>query len=322
MIRRMAGQLPAWARPEHPVLRYELGKSKRLSTRARLLRLAAMAIGVILLGVAGYLIATGLLTHPPGQSVTESIHAVMFWPLLAVQFLTGIAALTLTASTVADEIQRRNWDNLRSTALGAELALHARWAATFYRLRYLLGAILLLRLVLVGGILYDLTAFQGRYLDLLMNGIAPELPLVAGVLLLSLLMTGALIAPVTAVGFDGALGLLLSVVVRQRTYSILLQVLATFIRLAITAGLLHAMTQFMRGALAIDGAASWLLAAGYGGLADWGLAFLDLGVYGELWVMVPFGIMLGLALLLFALFQAFLADQMIALAVRYSERHG
>lgn len=322
MMRYVAGQLPSWAQPEHPVLRYELGKSKRLSARARLLRLLAALTLALLFGAAGYLIATGLLTHPAGQSVVEAANAVAFWPLLFLQFVAGLVALILTTGAVGDEVRRNNWDNLRSTARGAELALRARWAATLYRLRYLLGAIVLVRLLLVGGILYDLTAFEGRYLDLLMNGITPELSLVAGVLLLALLMTAALIAPVTAVGLDAAFGLLLSVSVRRRTYSLLLQALVVLVRLAVMAALLYTMTRFAAGVLEADGAPAWLLAGGYGALVDSGLAFLNLGFYGELWLTVPYGIALGLALLLFALVQALLADQLIALAVRYTERHG
>src|SRR3990170_5176382 len=139
MIQRLSGQLPSWARLTHPVLRYEIGKVQPPPRRVRLLR----ALGVVLLGmvliVAGYLIATNLLTRPAGPSLTESINAVIFWPLLSIQLIARIAALSLTANAVQDEVRRQNWDNLRATSLGAELALRARWASVFYRLRGLLG---------------------------------------------------------------------------------------------------------------------------------------------------------------------------------------
>src|SRR5215207_5456615 len=187
MIQRLSGQLPTWARSSHPVLRYELGKVQRPSRRVRLLRAFSVVMLGLLLVVGGYLAATGLLARPAGQSLTEIANAILFWPLLVIQVILRIGALMLTSSAVSDEVRRQNWDNLRATTAGAELALRARWAVVFYRLRGLLGLVLALRVVLIFGILYDLTAFQGRYLDLLINGIVPEVPLVAGVLLLSLL---------------------------------------------------------------------------------------------------------------------------------------
>jgi hypothetical protein len=322
MIRRLSAQLPIWARTTHPVLRYELGKVRPPSQRARFGRALVVVLVALLLGGGGYLIATGLLTHPAGTSLTETVNAIVFWPLLVIQFIARIAALTLTSNAVSDEVRRQNWDNLRATSLGAELALRARWASVFYRLRGILGIILLLRVILIFGILYDLTAFQGRYLDLLINGILPEVPLVAGVLLLSLLMTASLLLPITGVGFDAALGLLLSTLIRQRTYSALVQLLFILVRFAIVAGLLLAVARFMNGEMQLPDSTAWLLVAGFAALGDWGLAFLNLGVYGEIWATVPYGILLGLALLVFAMLQAIVTDQILVFAVRRAERKG
>jgi hypothetical protein len=131
MIQRLSGQLPTWARPSHPVLRYELGKVQRASRRVRLLR----AFGVVMLGlllvVGGYLAATGLLARPAGQSLTEIANAILFWPLLVIQVILRIGALMFTSNAVSDEVRRQNWDNLRATTAGAELALRARWAVVF-----------------------------------------------------------------------------------------------------------------------------------------------------------------------------------------------
>lgn len=322
MIRRLSGQLPVWARSTHPVLRYELGKSPRPPLRVRLLR----ALGVVLLGivliVGGYLAATGFLTRAAGQSLTETVNAIVFWPLLVIQVLARIGALTLTSNAVSEEMRRQNWDNLRATPVGADLVLRARWALVFYRMRGVLGLILGLRVLLIVGILYDLTAFQGRYLDLLINGIIPEVPLVAGVLLLSLLMTSSLLLPVTALGLDSAVGLLLSTTIRQRTYSVLVQVFLIVLRIAVVVGLWYGVTRFVNGNLAIDDTLAWLLVFAFGALGDWGLWFLNLGFFGEIWATVPYGILLGLALLIFSMLQAILTDQILALAVRRAERKG
>jgi hypothetical protein len=164
MIRRFTAQLPDWARSEHPVLRYELGKAPRsLSRRTRYLRALGVVLLTLVLATAGYMVATTFLQHPAGQNLTESIINVVFWPILFVQVLMRISALTLTANTVTEEKRRQTWDNLRSTETGAALALRARWASVFYRMRPILAVVLLVRVVLIVGILVDLTAFQGRY---------------------------------------------------------------------------------------------------------------------------------------------------------------
>lgn len=322
MIQRFTRQLPLWARPEHPVLRYQRGRSAHLPRHVRYLR----ALGVVLLAIAlligGYLAATNLLRSPAGQNPVEALNNILFFPLLSVQLLLRVAAVSLTASTVAEEIRRQNWDNLRATAFGAELTLRSRWATVFYRLRGLIGMVLLLRFVLILGMLWDLTAFQGRYLDLLISGIVPEVGLVASVLLLSLMMTAALLLPVTGVGFDASIGLLISSLVQGRTYSLMIQSLWILLRLALTIGLVFGATRFLDGTLVANDLGAWGLMFALGASGDWGLAFLYLGRYGEIWATVPYGIFLGLALVIFALMQAFLADQILAFAVRRAQAKG
>ena len=322
MMRNLAGQLPVWARPGHPMLRYELGKSRRPSLRGRLLRALGVVLLALLLVSGGYLIATGFLTHPAGQSATESLNAIVFWPLLVVQVITRIAALSLTSNAVGDEVRRQNWDNIRATPAGAELALRARWAGVFYRLRGLLGVVLIVRVVLIAGILYDLTAFQGRYLDLLLNGVQPDVSLAIAILLVSLLMTASLLLPITAVGLDAAVGLLLSTFVRQRTYSALVQLLFFIVRVAVVLGLVYGATQFVNGALPLPDWTSWLLIAGFAAIGDWGLAFLNLSFYAEMWVTIPYAVAYGLILLIFSMLQAVVTDQLLALAVRRAQRRG
>jgi hypothetical protein len=323
MIQRLTGQLPSWARTEHPVMRYELGKSLPPRRRARFLRALGVVLGGMLLLVVGYLVATHLLQHATGQNITESASAVLFWPLLAVQILTRIASLTLTASAVSDEMRRQNWDNLRATERGAELSMRARWAAVFYRLRGLLAVLVGLRVLLIVGILWDLTAFQGRYLDLLINGITPDVPLVVSVLLLSFLMTAALLLPLTAIGFDASIGLLLSTLIHNRTYNLLSQVLFILVRTAVVIGLLLMATTYIYGTHTdLPDVGAWVLILAFAAMGDWGLAFLWLGFYGEMWATVPYGIFFGLGLLIFALLQAALTDRILIFAIHRAERKG
>lgn len=322
MIRRFTGQLPAWARPEHPVLRYELGAPPKASWQARYARALATVLlgGVLLLG--GYLAATHLLQVPAGEEFVEALNNVLFWPLLIIQVLLRIFAVTLTSNAVADEMRRQNWDSLRSTPVGAELTLRARWAVVFYRLRGLLGIVFVARVVLLVGMLWHLTGFGGYHLDILTGGITPEVALPVAVLLLSFLMTASLLLPFTAIGFDASVGLLISAVVQHRTYTTLLQVLYIVLRIALVAGLTFAITAFLDGRLSLSDPLAWIMTFLFGAVGDWGLAFLYLGRYGEIWATVPYGIFLGLALVVFALAQAAIADRVLMMAVRRAQRKG
>ncbi len=322
MIQRLAVQLPGWASRSHPILRYELSRAPRLSKRAQYFR--ALWIILLALGLAsgGYLIATNFLRQPAGQNLTEQVLAVVFWPLLVVQVGMRISTILLTGGVISEEKRRQTWDNLRATEAGAELTLRTRWASVFYRMRPVLAILLGLRVILIAGILVDLTAFQGRYLDLLINGVTPEVSLPVAAVLLAFFMTAGLLLPLTGVGFDAALGLLIAAVFQQRTYAVIAQILIVLARLLIVGALALAATQFVDGSLDASGLGAWLLVGGFAALGDWGLAFLNLGFYGEMWATIPYGIFFGLALLVFSMLQAAATDWILNLAVRQAERKG
>ncbi|MFN8378174.1 MAG: hypothetical protein U0452_05835 [Anaerolineae bacterium] len=320
LSQRLAHQLPDWARRNHPALRYELGAPVKRSAQSRYLRALGLVIGLLVLGVAGYAIATGLGFREAGSNPLEALQNTLYWPTLILQLVLIAAAFSMTIGKVARETRRLNWDNFRATPDGADLTLRARWAAVFYRLRGLLIIVIAVRIVLLIGLLWDLTAFQGRYLDLLISGITPDLGMVAAILLLSLTMTASLLLPVTSVGLNAALGLLISTGVRQGVYTTLVQVVYILLRVGLAVALLWGATRFMGGSLAFSDAGAWLLLFAAAALGDWGLALLSLGFAGELWVIVPFGIFIGVGLLIFALVEAALADQLLNWAVRRAQK--
>lgn len=323
MIPRITGQFPVWARRDHPVLRQELGATTarpRWQVRYGRALGAVMIAGLLLL--IGVLAATELFSRPAGQSVVEGLNAILYIPLLAAQIILRIVAFALTAGVVGEQRRRNTWDNLRATESGAELTLRARWASVFYRVRGLLIVVVLLRVVLIGGILYDLTAFQGRHLDFFLVGITPEVPLVIAVLLVAFLMTASILLPLTGAGFDASFGLFVSSVVEQRTLSTLIQAAFIGVRIALTVGLVIAAGAFLNGDLPVPVGADWLLMFASGAVGDWGLLFLSLTRFGEIWATVPYGVFLGLALLIFALLQAVLADALLVYAARRAQRRG
>jgi hypothetical protein len=323
MVRVFIGQLPVWARRDHPVLRHELGVAARPDWRRRYGRALGVVLVAGLLLLLGIAIATDIFRRPAGQTTVETVNYVLFFPLLIIQLIVSVIAMASTSNFVSDEMRRQNWDNLRATEQGAEMAMRARWVAVFYRWRGLIGVILLSRVVLIGLMLWELTAFQGRYLDLLINGIVPDVPLVAAVLLVSFTMTAALLLPLTSIGLDASIGLLISALVQQRTYSTLLQAVFIFIRVIATALLLLGATLFLQGQiLQSSDVAAWGMMALYGAIGDWGLAFLHLGRSSEIWATIPYGIGIGLALLVFALVQAAVADRLLLVAVRQAQKKG
>lgn len=322
MLQRFAIQLPEWARSDHPLVRFEMGLVQSTSRRTQYLRAAGFFALLIVLFWGGYAIATGFFQNAAGQSLTESAMAILFWPTLVLQLILQIAALTLTVNTVSEQKRRQAWDSLRATEDGAGLALRARWATVYYRLRVLIGLVLIIRIGFIVGILYDLTAFQGRYIDLLVNNVTPDVSPVVGALLLAFLMTAGLLLPLTSVGLHAAIGLLVSVTVQQRVYSVMTQIIVVIIRLGVVIALLIAATQFIRGNLTLPDGLAWLLMGGFSALGDWGLSFLHLGFYGEIWATVPFAIFLGIGLLLFSMVQSAITEWILAFAIRRAERTG
>jgi hypothetical protein len=339
MLQRFALQLPTWARQTHPHVRYELQAGQRVSRRGRYIRAILLSLLVILILAGGYVIGSGILQASLGQGeaqcatpvqftpnfrvLTECLSAITFWPGLGIQILLQIAALGLTMSMVSEQKRRLAWDNLRATEEGTSLALRARWISVYYRLRPFWIILLVLRFVLILGILYDLTSFQGRYIDLLTNPITPEIPPVASAVLVAFMMTAGLILPLTALGLDAAIGLYISVNVQNRFFAILLQLLFILLKLAVLAGLIIGVTQFMTGQLTtLTEPLPWLLMTGYAALGDWGLRYLYLGFFSEVWATVPFTILIGLVLLLWALAQSALSEWILNLAVKRADRIG
>lgn len=320
MARFFYTQLPAWARPDHPAVRYQRGGEP--TSRRRWLAALGSSGAIALALLVGYLIATRLLTIPAGQNPVEGANAALYYPLLAGLLAARLLAVLLTSTTIATEIRRQNWDNLRATERGAELTFRARWMLVFYRLNGLLLIMMLARALLIGMALFELTAFQGRYLDLLINGIIPTISVPIAILLLALLFTAALLLPITMIGFDAAVGLLIATTAPERGRFVLLQVGYLLFRVVSVIGLTVLTGAFLAGDLRADAAASGLLLAAQGAIADGGLAFLHLARLGEIWAIQPYGIALGAALIAFVLGQAIAADRVLIWAIRRAQQVG
>lgn len=323
MIRRFIGELPKWARFDHPILRYELTRNAgELRPRARYLRALGTILALLALLAGGYLYATDFLRQPSaGENLTDSLWRVLYFPALALTLLLRVSVISTTVNTVSEERRRERWDNLRATEAGAELALRTRWVAVFYRFRGLVALLMLARVILIIGILYDLTAFRGGYLSMLTANITPEVSVVFGVVLLSLIMTASTLLVWTGTGLDAAVGLFASALIKQRLYTAMFQILFIAIRLFVPLALLIAVTQFIVGGLQLEAGWLWLLILAFVVTGDWGMILLQLAALGEIWARVPYSIFIGVAMLVIVLLQALITDGLLAYAVRHAERH-
>ncbi len=318
MIKQLTRQIPDWARPSHPILQYELSRLKESGTWQG--RILALFLFMLILGLGGYLYATYIYQSPTKGNITDLAWRALYFPTLLVQVITAIAALSYGIGSIGKERSNNTWDHLRATASGAEFTLRARWIAILYRLRVTIIAILLVRFVLIIGILYDMTAYSGLYVEMLTANLTPAIPdWRIGLLVIALIMTLNILLPLTMIASAAGIGILISVAIKERAYTVATQVILTSFQVIVTVGLLIALSQFLSGALELSDEALFALVLGYSSFGDWGLLLAQLGSVGEIWAIVPYGILIGVALILIMLLQSAITDGMLALAVRFSE---
>ncbi len=313
--------LPEWAQPDHPLLQYELFLFRRRGGRTGFI-LQLSLLSILLAGSAALYAA--LVLRPAGATnVTSLFWQSIYYPTLFLQLLTMISALTLGASAVGGERSRKTWDNLRVTEFGAGLALRARWAGILYRLRAPITLILLVRLMLIAGILYDLTAFGGLYPEILGAQAKPPLPeWRLDLLLIAFTVTVNLLLPILQIAVAAAFGILLSVAVRERVYALIIQMLVVAIQLAFAVAGAWAIALMIRSDASAASDWSYALVYGYSALGDWGLLLAQLGSLGEIWRRVAFGTTFSVGLMMLVLALGMVADGMMWLAGRLSESRG
>ncbi len=316
MFKRFLLQLPAWAQPDHPVLRHLIQRRRsREAGWRRALRHGLLLTTVALVVLFGYQLATGFGTRP-----VRTLHSVLYWPLVFGGVVVGLGAMALTGNAISLEKAQGTWDSLRITAYGAGLTFQARWVSVFYMLRGPLGALFLARLVFVAGILLDLIQYyRGRYLDLLLSGITPAVSMPVGAVLLAATMTAGILQPLVAVGLDAAVGLLVSVVVRQPRYDIPVRAALGLGRVTLAALALLIGSQALEFPPWMTPLGTWAGLLFQSVFGDQGLRLLSLEESGALWADLPYGLLFGLVLLFLTLSQAWLAGRIVAWAARLAE---
>jgi len=312
-------QLPKWAHPTHPMMRYAIGY-QNLGRRVLLLRLVLGGVlGAVLVGISyAYVVQDA--------NIQPTYRAVLYYPLVAVTLVMQLLALAITANTVALERQKGTWDSLQITLVGAASSIRTRWALVFYRLRWLLGAVVLLRLGYIALLLRDMTDFEGRAIDVRIIGIAPEVTLEVAVFLLAALMTAAILQPFVALAFDASLGLLVAALARRRAVGILTTVFLLIGRMVVSLGALLLGSEIINAngttATIVDmpGGEGWFRTLWLVFQGDLSLRILNLETLGNLWADLPSGIYLGGVVLGGVLLQALLANGMVRFAAWWASR--
>ncbi|MHB8630246.1 MAG: hypothetical protein ACYDBJ_29240 [Aggregatilineales bacterium] len=345
LLRRLFySQLPPFARPDNPVMRHALVQSQRRQRPVwrglRWLGILALMLGLVALG---YEIATGFGTRPLLDIINplDGAYQIVYWPLVVLQIGLRLAAIAATTGVIAAEARRGTWETLKITTEGASLALRTRCAAVFYQLRYLLAFLVLARVVFVIASLINFISFNGNYLDDMISGTTPlgtpeanpTVGVALAVFIAAMGMTASLILPFTALAFDSALGVLIGTWARSRWLGLLEQAAILLVRIGVSAAALWI------GVLAIFGPAHLLFSSPLmanispdGGPLTWIGAFFgvtegDMGLtllyqqnVQSLWADINFGVLIGVAALIYALLQFGLAQLMLQWAARRAAR--
>lgn len=324
MLRRIIGDAPQWAQRKNPVLSYELVRHRILSDpRSRAARIASWTLFLSVLLLGGYVYATEFLQRSFQEPYTLDVWRALYFPLLILQLLLRVLAISLGIRSVSEERRRQTWDNLRATESGPHLALFTRWYAILrFRLQSVFVLLYVGRLVLLGALLYEAASVAGDYLGIMAGRSDPSVSFMGGVLLLAAWMTAFLLLPVTAAGVDAALGLVIATRLRSQTVQGILQGLLVLLRLGSAIVLFVLFSRFMARELPLLGSGEALaLESAFAAFGDWGLAQAQLTQTGQLWATVPYSIFIGVGLLLLAVLQILLTEGLLRFAVRAAERN-
>lgn len=296
-------------------LRYLLGKSGHTSRRSLAVHilLAITYIAVLILGAVALNVAQG--------SPSSIVNTALYVPTVMAQALVSAAAFGLTIHTVHHLRRKQSWDSLRATAGGSAAAMRAAWAATvYYRLSGLFGVLVYApRLVMLGFLLWDLTAFRGDYLTLIAGGHQPPFTPPLEIVLFGAFVAAAFLLPLSSIGVEAAVGLLFSTFAHSRQTASLIQIMLTAGRFVWGVAPVLMVSTIISGAPAgieIDPVGAWFQLLLNGATGDWGISALHAATVDTVWSSVPYSAYIGVALLGVVL----LHSGLTALVLRWAAR--
>ena len=128
--------------------------------------------------------------------------------------------------------------------------------------------------------------------------------------MIALLMTANLLLPLTTVGAASALGILISVAIKQRLFAITFQLIFSVLIVALVVVGLYGVTSALQSQLIASDGLLFFLFLAYSGLADGGLLFANLGSLGAVWKLLPQGAFISLGLVVILTLQVLFIDGM------------
>jgi hypothetical protein len=325
---------PAWIQDDHPIMRREIqrGQSRTqiYNVWLRVFRWLSLGAFTLMLSGIGYLLLDLLVQNAPNMPFSQQIYSWQLFPMYFLQFLLFVGAFSLGMNTVHDQKRISSWDEIRATSDGIRLVMSVRWAyITFHHNAPLLKVIYLVRLIMIGALLYDLTAFGGNYLNYLLLQSQPAVPLWLGVFLVGANITAGLLLPLSMLSLTCALGVLASTYFKQPIligfakltfiglYFLVLTAMMLLLSSLYVETIYESNSILANQNIGIEGLFASISVLIYG---DWGASLLYLGFLGEhVWVNIPYTIFMGVGMLAVIFVQALLTELCLRVAVYRAE---
>ena len=278
-------------------------------------------VGLVTISWLAYRVHSPLVV---GDSCGSALLAVLYFPMVILQFVLLMLALLRASDALATEQQRGTWELFRVTSHGAEKLVLTRWVAVFYQMRSLFVVLMVPRVLFAGLMLIDIAGYQGHYLNLYMAGSRSPVPLSVAAIILAALAAASLFQFPVLIGLNAAIGVLLSAAFRKRSMAALARVIVFGGEIALF-GLAF---QVMQDAphrnlrMSVSGHTTkqwgeWLLV---GTLGDQGLRSMDLRTLLQTWIDVRWGVLLGGALLVLVIAQILITSGALITAARLAAR--
>jgi hypothetical protein len=321
MQHRLYAQLPDWARPTHPILRYMLEHDLRRRTAVQRVLVRLLAIAV----VGGLVLSSAVIVDQDNPIMMREptkypLFTLMYFPLVMLQFFCVLFGTLLTTQAISAEVQRETWESLKLTSHGAALVFRARWAAVFYQLRWLLLLIIALRVIFAGTMIIDTMDERGYLLDLFTDGITPGVSVDMAIILLAVQITFTLLAIPVLLGLYAAFGLLLAALVQNKLalnairVGLVIGPFTLFVLGMNNGSMVLEADPFSSGLRDMSMATRWWNLFTLGVIGDQGLYSMDLYTTLNTWTDVHYGVLLGVALFGVLIVEILLTDGMIRLA--------
>lgn len=297
-------------------LRFMIGNTKYASRRGLVIN-SLSAIAFI-----GILILLTLIDSTPQRGPSAVIYSALYVPTLFMQVVISATVFATTLHFIHNVRSKKTWDSLRATAGGSSTAMRAAWAGiVYFRLRGPLAIFVYApRLVLLGFLLWDLTAFRGDYLTLIAGGHQPAITPPLEIPLLGAFIAAAFLLPLSALGLEAAVGLFFATFARSRTSATLIQIVLTAGRFLW--GLLPALLLSRQLNLLPELPRPIVLRLSFlanGVTGDWGLSSLNISNIDKIWSNIDHSAAFGLVLLGVVLLQSGLTMLILRWAARRAQ---